>query len=322
MWRAFRLTEQFLIFNQNYAGDRIQGNRNYQEDDFSFLDKKSDSFLMVLADGMGGHKGGAIASNCTIKGFISHYATSGRVAKRLQKALQQANHQLALKAQSQPELRGMGCTLVGVAIHDKQLEWISVGDSPLWLYRAGKLHRLNADHSMKPFLQEQVQRGVLTPEDVVIHPDRNMLLSAVTGTRIDLIDQSSIELYFGDRVLLASDGIFTLSDKEISNILGKPLPAKKLVNELLEAIENKGKKTQDNTTALVVQIPKKFTSVKKAKSQWRWQTGVLFFLFFWSFILWAYIHFRLIDLPELIAVMLETPVEISTQKPITSTVPP
>jgi serine/threonine protein phosphatase PrpC len=319
----FRLAEQFLILNQNYAGDRIQGNRHYQEDDFGFDDdSKSDDFLMVLADGMGGHKGGAIASNCIIRGFISHYETKGRVAKRLRKALLQANHQLALKAQSQPELRGMGCTLVSVAIHDKQLEWISVGDSPLWLYRAGKLHRLNADHSMKPFLQEQVQRGVLNPEDVLMHPDRNMLLSAVTGTRIDLVDQSSIELYSGDRVLLASDGIFTLSDMEISNILGKPLPAKKLVNELLDAVEKKGKQTQDNTTALVVQIPNELNSATKSQSQWRWQTGILFFLFFWSLILWAYVHFRLIDLPELIAVTFETPVEVSAQKPIASTAPP
>jgi len=195
----------------------------------------------------------------------SYHAVSGRAATRLYKALQQANFQLALKAQSKTELKGMGCTFVGVAIHDEQLEWISVGDSPLWLYSAGQLHRLNADHSMKPLLQEQVRRGKLSPEVLAIHPDRNMLLSALAGTKIELIDQSStpIELYPDDRVLLASDGIFTLSDAEIGKILGKPLPAKKLVNELLKAVNKKGKHAQDNTTVLVVDISDEIPPVKK-----------------------------------------------------------
>jgi serine/threonine protein phosphatase PrpC len=284
------LAKQFLILNKNYAGNRIQGKRNYQEDDFGFDNSQPNDFLMIVADGMGGHQGGAVASSCAVKGFMDTYhAVSGRAATRLYKALQQANFQLALKAQSKAELKGMGCTFVGVAIHDEQLEWISVGDSPLWLYSAGQLHRLNADHSMKPLLQEQVRRGKLSPEVLAIHPDRNMLLSALAGTKIELIDQSStpIELYPDDRVLLASDGIFTLSDAEIGKILGKPLPAKKLVNELLKAVNKKGKHAQDNTTVLVVDISDEIPPVKKTNF-WRWQTGFLLFLFLCSLILlWA-----------------------------------
>ncbi|RKZ38415.1 MAG: serine/threonine-protein phosphatase [Gammaproteobacteria bacterium] len=288
------MAKQLLYRSKNYAGNCIQGERNYQEDDFSFDNSQQNDFLIVLADGMGGHQGGAVASRCAVDAFKNHYHTvRGEVAKRLYKALLQANHQLLLKAQSQPKLKGMGCTLVGVAIHDSKLEWISVGDSPLWLYSAGRLRRLNADHSMKPFLQEQVKLGELTPQEAAIHPDRNMLLSALVGTQIDLIDQSaqSIELYPGDRVLLASDGILTLSNAELSKILAKPLSIKKLVNKLLEAVKDKAKPAQDNTTALVVEVPNEFNPVKKQAKFGRWQTRLFVLLLILNLIFWASLHF-------------------------------
>lgn len=255
------MARQFLTINKEYAGDRIQGERNYQEDDFGFDNSQPNDFFMVLADGMGGHQGGEIASRCAIEAFMDAYhAVSGTtVAERLLQGLRQTNRQLALEVQSNPKLRGMGCTLVGVAItNGEQLEWISVGDSPLWLYSRGRLHRLNADHSMKPVLQELVERGELTPEEAARHPKRNMLRAAIMGTQIDLIDKSSapepLELLPGERLLLASDGILTLSEAEIANILGKSLPAKDLVDNLLAAVEKKGKRAQDNTTVLVVEI--------------------------------------------------------------------
>lgn len=300
------MAKQLLYRSQNYAGNCIQGERNYQEDDFSFDNSQPDDFLMVLADGMGGHQGGEIASRCTVETFKNHYhAVSGQVAKRLYKALLQANHQLVLKAQSQPKLKGMGCTLVGVTIHDNKLEWISVGDSPLWLYSTGRLRRLNADHSMKPFLQEQVKLGELTPQEAAIHPDRNMLLSALVGTQIDLIDQSSvpIKLHPGDHVLLASDGILTLSNAEIGKILAKPFSAKNLVNKLLKAVETKAKLNQDNTTVLVVKVPDEL--MKKQASSMPWQTRLLALLVILSLILWASVHFQVIDLVQLITQMFE-----------------
>jgi len=250
------LAKQFLIDNEEFAGERIQGKRHYQEDDFGFDNSQPQDFLMVLADGMGGHKGGAFASDCVIKTVMyGYHAVSGRVADRLQQILQKTNEQLALEVQSRPKLKGMGCTLVAAAISDVQIEWISVGDSPLWLYKkAGDLVRLNADHSMKPILQELVHLGELMPEELATHPDRNMLRAAIVGGKIDLIDQSSAPLEAGDRILLASDGILTLSETEIANILAKPLSAKALVKKLLVAVEKKGKRNQDNTTALVVKL--------------------------------------------------------------------
>ncbi len=267
--------------NLEYAGERIQGKRNYQEDDFGFDKRKPAEILMILADGMGGHKGGAYASECVIRTFMENYhEVSGTIAERLKQSLDQANRQLILE--TQPHLQGMGCTLVGVALNEEEMEWVSVGDSPLWLYSAGRLLRLNADHSFKPILQERVQCGEITSEEAVTHPKRNMLRSAVTGNKIDLIDQSSapVNLYPGDRILLASDGIFTLSDVEIGKILARSISAKKCVEKLLNAVLKKGRRNQDNTTALVIYIPEKNES--KTRPLWHWFIGgiVLILLIF------------------------------------------
>jgi PPM family protein phosphatase len=250
----------FINRHKNYAGDRIQGERHHQEDHFAIDNSVPSDFVMVIADGMGGHQGGAIASSCAVKTFIESYRTlSGQTLQRLWQALQKTNEQLAIEVEAEPELKGMGCTLVGVALHEEQLEWISVGDSPLWLYHDEQLHRLNADHSMMPILQKQVQRGVLTPHEASRHPNRHWLRSALMGGQIDLIDQSLVPLNLvpGDRILLASDGILTLSEQEISDILSESLPARQLVKKLLAAVENKGKVGQDNTTILVINRPEK-----------------------------------------------------------------
>lgn len=258
------MAKPFINRHKNYAGEAIQGDRSHQEDHFGFDNSRADDFLMVIADGMGGHQGGAIASRCAVKTFIETYRTlSGSTLKRLWETLQKTNDQLALEIQAQEKLKGMGCTLVGVALNEKGLEWISVGDSPLWLYHAEQLHRLNADHSLMPILQKQVERGVITPNEALEHPNRHWLRSALMGSQIDLIDQSlmPLKLVPGDRILLASDGILTLSEQEISQILSQSLPARKLVKKLLAAVEKKGKQGQDNTTILVVNRPD--NSVKK-----------------------------------------------------------
>jgi len=308
------LSIQFLTLNKDYAGHHIQGERDYQEDYFRFDNSRANDFLMILADGMGGYEGGAVASSCAVETFMdSYHIAKGSAAERLQQALQKTNLQLALEKPSKPKLANMGCTLVGAAIHRDQLEWISVGDSPLWLYKAGRLHRLNADHSMKPILQKQVQRGELTPKIAAAHPERNMLRSALTGAKIELIDQSSVPLKLlpGARILLASDGIFTLSESEIRKILRKDLSAQKLVNQLLAAVHKKGKKYQDNTTALVVKIPDEQDAVKKP---WRWQTSVLLSLLILSLIIWTSDQFRMINWPDLITCFSKTSIAVPAER--------
>jgi len=259
----FRLARYELILEEDYSGARIQGGRNYQEDDFGFDSSHPEDFLMVLADGMGGHEGGAQASSQAIESFMnayrSHNVEEASVSERLNYALNSANRHLASIIEENPSLQGMGCTLVGVSIdtQTREMQWISVGDSPLWLYNNNRLKRLNRDHSMRDDLQKQIKRGEISEEEAATHPDRNALHSALTGGSIELVDQpaSTYPLSPGDTILLASDGLFALSKQEIEKLLSYPSSAQKTVYALLKLVERKGRKGQDNTTTLIFKVP-------------------------------------------------------------------
>jgi serine/threonine protein phosphatase PrpC len=259
--------------NRDYAGQRIQGGRDYQEDDFGFDATRPEEFLMVLADGMGGHEGGAYASGLAVQSFIGYYRATeeGDVAARLKTALAQTNEEIAKEIEVNAGLDGMGCTLVAVIISaDYRMQWISVGDSPLWLYRRGHLDRCNADHSMKPVLENQVEKGLLTEVEALSHPDRNLLRSAMTGYKIEFVDaaEEPLELFPNDRLLLASDGLLTLSDREIAGILARPRTADAITADLLNAVKQKHRPAQDNATAMTIIVPGPEEATKR-RSWWR-----------------------------------------------------
>ena len=139
-----------------FAARQIPGRREYQEDDYGLIERSnSDSDeVLVIADGMGGQVGGDTASRTVIKTFIETYSdTTGLISDRLRACLKTANNALASAIDVHPALTGMGTTVVAAVISQRGLEWISVGDSPLWLFREGQLRRLNTDHSMAAVLR-------------------------------------------------------------------------------------------------------------------------------------------------------------------------
>lgn len=244
---------------RQYAARSIKGARPYQEDDCGFNPQSADGedareLLMVLADGMGGHKGGAHASKVAVETFIEVFnSRSGPIADRLSDALDQANRRVGIDAQDDPGLEGMGCTLVGAYVADGQVTWVSVGDSPMWVHRQGELVRLNADHSMGAVLDEQMRQGKLSEEQARTDPQRHALISAVTGEALPKIDgPKSAPLGSGDRILLSSDGLLSLSTEEITDIVAAHGDAEKAVDALIEAVEAKRRPKQDNTTVMVV----------------------------------------------------------------------
>jgi len=273
---------------RQFGGRQSQGARSYQEDFWNWdsrLDPDDDSpdgLLVVLADGMGGHKGGAHASVTAVDRFIEAFATeSGSAPERLAYALERGNEQIAVDSAAHEELEGMGCTLVAVAFDGGGLHWISVGDSPLWLLRDGRLRRLNDDHSMAPLLQQQVEAGELTAEEAASHPQRNALRSALIGDPIALVDSSDspLNLRPGDRVLLASDGVETLSVEEIESV-ARSVPeadSETLAEVLVEAVDAKQRRGQDNTTVVVV-TP--FLGDEKPRRRRRWVPLVLALVIF------------------------------------------
>lgn len=243
------------------ASRKSQGSRPYQEDECAVLrvagEQGKELLLAVLADGMGGHAGGAVASDVATRSFADAYrASNADTAERLQSALTAANESIAARSDKEPSLSGMGCTLVGLLAGDKRLDWISVGDSPLWLFSGGALRRLNEDHSMTPLLQARVERGEMTANAAAAHPSRNALRSAVSGEDIPLVDLASMSFAPkpGDVVLLASDGLCSLEDDEIAAIVrnGNGHDADYLADALIAAVDALQRPDQDNTTVVVL----------------------------------------------------------------------
>ena len=151
------------------AGGQIQGARDYQEDFFEFgflspdYDPSGQGCLLLLADGMGGHAGGGVASETAIKAFRQgFYQFAPGLSQRFETGVDAANELIREKQQVDPALGDMGTTLIAAIVTGKSLSWVSVGDSPLWLYRQEQLRRLNADHSMRPLLLDLVELGRLT----------------------------------------------------------------------------------------------------------------------------------------------------------------
>ena len=245
-----------------FAARQSQGRRDYQEDDYGLLDGREpdaggdEHAMLVVADGMGGHVGGDAASSIVVKTFIDIYQqATGPSVDRLRACLTEANTAIAAAIGERPELDGMGSTLLAAVITQQGLDWISVGDSPLWLFRDGQLTRLNADHSMAPVLADMVATGRLTEEEAAADSRQHALRSAVTGEEITLVDTSSqpLALTRGDRVLLASDGLMTLDDRQITDILQDTLtvPPDTAAAALIDAVEAADRPRQDNITVLL-----------------------------------------------------------------------
>lgn len=245
--------------NGKFFASQSPGKRDYQEDEFGLLDAREshaggeEHAVIVVADGMGGHVGGDRASGLVTETFIDTYQhAEGDIFARLRQALDAANASLTQAIQDDAGLQGMGSTLVAAVVSGASLRWISVGDSPLWLFRDGELRRLNADHSMAPVLQEMVTSGRLTQEQADTDPGRHSLLSVLMGGPLELIDfcAEAVPLRDSDIVVLASDGLLTLPSEQIAALIAENalLPVADIVEGLQAAVAAADIPSQDNVT--------------------------------------------------------------------------
>mgnify|MGYP003572085549 CR=1 FL=1 len=249
------------------ASDQIDGARDYQEDAY-MVNQLGESeagdlcSLIIMADGMGGHAAGNVASNMVVatfnKTFQSNFPTSD-IPEVLTEALNRSNEQIRASVKETPALRGMGCTMVTAYLEDANLYWVSVGDSHLYLIRDRELIKQNADHSYGAYLDMMKEQGMEIEEQAGM--SRNMLMSAMTGEEISSIDVSEtpIKVRPGDRVIVASDGLDTLGDGAIIQYSSWSATAKECVYALLKAVEDANKVNQDNTTLIVVDIKERET---------------------------------------------------------------
>lgn|SRR5208337_1337319 len=251
---------------------KTQGKRKMQEDACGFrslgdnfqsqgetgAEASSDRFILVLADGMGGHAGGARASNTATSVFLEEYVgSSGLIRSRLQRALERCNSSIKDIVTRHPELAGMGCTLVGVSLEDGMMRWVSVGDSLLYLIRRDRsIRRLNEDHSMLPVLNQMVQRGEMSAADAEQHPHRNALRSALTGEPVQLVDlpEEASEIDTEDWIIMGSDGLLTLSDGQIVETVDRwsRMGPTAVAKALIAGIDGQHRPNQDNATVIVI----------------------------------------------------------------------
>jgi PPM family protein phosphatase len=257
------------------SGRQILGARERQEDSFRIIrqdetDPDTD-LLILLADGMGGHVGGEVASRLVVEVFEKHcisLSRNPRPADRLLEALEAANAALRAQIRQEPGLAGMGSTLVAAMKLGTKLYWLSVGDSILYLKRDSTLRRLNADHSVYGELVEHVREGRLTLEEAEAHPKRNALRSAIIGDRISLVDCNVIPLQPRDVILVASDGLETLEDLRIAELLSQPDRAdpRAMSADLLSAVELVGRPRQDNATVVAYRFDPSTKATSSTKS--------------------------------------------------------
>jgi protein phosphatase len=221
-------------------GAQHQGARPYQEDSWALKPLADGSLLAVLADGMGGHAGGAVASKVAVETAMASIERGAG----LEAVLQAANRAVGAKAASDRRLTNMGATFVAVTVSGDAMRWVSVGDSPLYLVVDGRIERLNADHSMAPQIDAMAARGLISAQQAATHPGRHTLRDAVMGNPLTLIDEGSRRLGAGARLLLCSDGVQSLDDAGIAARAAGPVKA------LVEAVLALRAPHQDNVTVI------------------------------------------------------------------------
>ena len=243
------------------SGAQIDGARDYQEDAFLITHlsdpENEGGSLIIVADGMGGHAAGNVASNMAVQTFNKHITSNfpnDNLSEVLRESVRQANNSIAETVRETAALKGMGCTLVAAVLEDKFIRWVSVGDSHLYLIRAGAIKKQNADHSYGGFLDRMKDEG--TPVEPEAGFSRNMLMSALTGEDIAEIDcpETPLELEAGDRIIVASDGLDTLSHGKVLSFAAEADTAKECVEALLQGIEEAKMPRQDNTTVVIIDI--------------------------------------------------------------------
>lgn len=230
--------------------------------------EQADIGLFVVADGMGGHVAGEVASRVAveaIQAFIAETAHADKnrtwpfpfepnlslEANRLKAAFRLANRKIASAIADSTDLRGMATTASAILAGANTACVAHVGDSRVYLLRNGKLEQLTHDHS---WVEEQVRAGTMSATAARQHPWRNVVTRALSGGEDPEVDVTEVRPTAGDRLLLCSDGLFSVvTDQQIAEILGdRTQKLEDIAARLIEAANAGG--GPDNITALVIEV--------------------------------------------------------------------
>jgi serine/threonine protein phosphatase PrpC len=260
------------------AARAIRGSKDTQEDAWRVYDAKggdageiaasdagvtlSGGGLLLVADGIGGHYGGDVASRITADVFVkTFFGNPGECEDRFTASLMAANQAVAAAQEKEPGLKDMGATLVAGHVHDGELCFVSIGDSLILRYRDDELHRVNADHSYMEIADREAL-GSGDPDrwrDVMTRKGRDSITIAVLGRSLEDFGHSpqiaSRKILPGDLLIFSSDGLETLTMVQIQNFIRALLPrgVGAVADGLIRAVDGIGKNRnyQDNATLVV-----------------------------------------------------------------------
>ncbi len=205
--------------------------RENNEDSFSYWESPDDTFarlgrLAIVADGMGGCEGGQFASRIAVESVEQIYSSSADPdpQQRLLQGFREAHVRIQQRARENPGLNGMGTTLTAFALVGNQFYYAHIGDSRLYLLRAGKLHLVTHDHSL---VSRLVETGIIRAEDADNHPQKHVLTAAVGIAEENQPDSpdAPVPLEKSDVLLLCTDGLWgQVSDPELEQVLASQSP--------------------------------------------------------------------------------------------------
>jgi len=215
--------------------------------------------LAVVADGMGGHQTGEVASQQAVKTFRESFDRSRATPPAaMARASQAANLEIYEYALEHPEHRGMGTTLTTVLIDDQVAIVGHVGDSRAYLVRDGTIEQLTHDHS---WVADRVRQGLLTDDEARRHRWRNVITNALGATTAFKLDLHHFELREGDRLLLCSDGVSMLLSELMMQQIVTDNDPQEAAERLVEEANDRG--SPDNVTAVVLHIAAVSTRAKR-----------------------------------------------------------
>ncbi len=226
-----------------------------------------DQKLYVVADGMGGHAAGEVASRVAVEAIAEFVALTGGnqeitwpfglddsisyEGNRLKTAVRHANSRVLEATRESAEYEGMATTVAAVLVDGDTANLAHVGDSRIYLYHGGTIEQLTRDHS---WVNEQIETGAISPEQARSHPLRNVVTRALGGRADLLVDIQSRRMAPGDILLLCSDGLTTMvQDAEIARILGEAGgDVQRAAAALVREANEKG--GEDNITVLLLKF--------------------------------------------------------------------
>lgn len=210
--------------------------------------------LFLVADGMGGHAGGDVASAIATKRIAeadADYDSSQAAATALERALLAANRNLEETVAEHSELTGMGTTVSAMLVQEDRAIIAHIGDSRVYLFRSGELSQVSTDHT---FVQRLVDAGRITAEEAMVHPRRSVLMRVLGDVEANPeIDTLVIDTHPGDRWMLCSDGLSgVVAFDELHEVLSSDAGAKQVADRLVKSSLDGG--APDNVTVVVVDI--------------------------------------------------------------------